>query len=238
MKEVEENRGTLQRAWEWADRGGLITFTWHWFSPLSGHSKSFFTECTDFDAKQALIPGTKEHRALLSDLDVMAGLLRPFCDAHIPILWRPFHESEGNWFWWSAKGPETAKKLYRLMFERFTGVHELHNLIWVWNSPLKEGYPGDDVVDVISRDMYPDPHEHTARKAEYQELSELTPCIKPVAIAETGVLPDLDAMVSEGVPWVYYMTWSHRYCLSEDFNSYEYLRKLYQHENAVTLERL
>ena len=48
MTEVTENYGTLKRAWEWAEKKGLITFTWHWFSPLGGHSKSFFTENTDF----------------------------------------------------------------------------------------------------------------------------------------------------------------------------------------------
>ena len=58
-----------------------------------------FTENTDFDAEKALQPGTREHQALLSDLDVMAGILRPFCDQEVPILWRPFHEGDGTWFW-------------------------------------------------------------------------------------------------------------------------------------------
>jgi hypothetical protein len=86
ITEVEENRGTLQRAWEWAAKGGLITFTWHWFSPLGGHSKSFFTQNTDFDPMQALIEGTPENAALMADMDCMAGILRPFGDKHIPIL--------------------------------------------------------------------------------------------------------------------------------------------------------
>ena len=85
----------------------------------------------------------------------MAGLLRPFSDEHIPILWRPFHEAEGSWFWWGREGAEPCKKLYRLMFERFTERHRLDNLIWVQNSPKIENYPGDDVVDIISRDLYP-----------------------------------------------------------------------------------
>ena len=130
MTEVTENYGTLKRAWEWASRKGLITFTWHWFSPLGGHSKSFFTENTDFDAAKAVIDGTPENIALLSDMDVMAGLLRPFCEKGIPILWRPFHEGDGNWFWWGAKGPEIVKKLYRMMYERYTVHHHLNNLIW------------------------------------------------------------------------------------------------------------
>ena len=90
MTEVQNNYGTLKRAWERAEQKGLITFTWHWFSPLGGHGKSFFTENTDFDADRALTEGTPENRALISDMDTMAGILRPFCDRQVPILWRPF----------------------------------------------------------------------------------------------------------------------------------------------------
>ena len=79
MTEVTENYGTLKRVWEWAEKKGLITMCWHWFSPLYGRSKSFFSENTDFDASKAVIDGTPENKALLSDMDTMAGILRPFC---------------------------------------------------------------------------------------------------------------------------------------------------------------
>ena len=128
MTEVVNARGTLRKAWEWARLGGLITFTWHWFSPLGGRDKSFFSENTDFSASRAAQSGTPENAAFLNDLDYMAGLLRPFSDEHIPILWRPFHEAEGSWFWWGREGAEPCKKLYRLMFERFTERHRLDNL--------------------------------------------------------------------------------------------------------------
>ena len=115
MEEVADNFGTLRQAWEWVAQKGVLTLTWHWFSPLGGRSKAFYARHTDFDASRALVDGTPENRALLSDMDVMAGLLRPFCDAGVPILWRPFHEGDGDWFWWGAKGPETVKGLWRLM---------------------------------------------------------------------------------------------------------------------------
>ena len=69
MTEVTENYGTLKRAWEWAEKKGLITMCWHWFSPLYGRSKSFFSENTDFDASKAVIDGTPENKALLSDME-------------------------------------------------------------------------------------------------------------------------------------------------------------------------
>lgn len=238
MTEVLENYGTLKRAWEWAGAKGLITFTWHWFSPLGGRSKSFFSENTDFDASKAVVEGTAENRAFLSDLDTMAGILRPFCEKQIPILWRPFHEGDGGWFWWGAQGADTVKKLYRIMQERYTNLHKLNNLIWVWNAPGVEYYPGDDVVDIISRDMYPTAHCHTSRKEEYDELVKITDQKKIVLIGEIGSLPSLNAIVEEGAGWASYMTWSHEFCLGEEFSSYEVLRETYNSPYAVTKEEL
>lgn len=238
MKEVTENYGTLKRAWEWAAAKGLITFTWHWFSPLGGRAKSFFAENTNFDASMAVISGTPENKAFLSDLDVMAGLLRPFADKGVPILWRPFHEGDGSWFWWGVKGADTVKKLYRLMYERYTTVHGLHNLIWVWNAPTAECYPGDDVVDIISRDMYPEAHTHTSQSESYYDLIQITDTPKPVFIGETGTLPSARAVAEEGVGWAGYMTWSHEFCMSEKFSTNTVLREMYDSPFAVTKERL
>lgn len=238
MTEVVRNYGTLKKAWEWAEKKGLITFTWHWFSPLSGRSKSFFSQNTDFDASKAVIDGTPENRALLSDMDMMAGLLRPFCDKGIPILWRPFHEGDGDWFWWGAKGAETVKKLFRIMYERYTNLHKLNNLIWVWNSPVPECYPGDDVVDIISRDMYPPKHEHASQSEKYNELLRITEQPKIALIGEIGTLPDVDAIHTGKIGWVSFMTWSGVFCLSEEFNSYEYMKKLYDSPYVVTKDRL
>lgn len=238
MKEVSENYGTLKRAWEWAEKKGLITFTWHWFSPLGGRSKSFFTDNTDFDAQKAVIDGTPENIALISDMDVMAGILRPFCDKGIPILWRPFHEGYGNWFWWGAKGADTLKKLWRMMYERYTSLHKLNNLIWVWNSPVAECYPGDDTVDIISRDMYPPAHEHTSQSEMYHSLMQITSEPKITLIGETGTLPCSDAIAQERVGWASYMTWSHEFCTSEVYNTNEALKEMYNSPYAVTKENL
>ena len=238
MTEVTENFGTLKRAWEWAAQKGLITLTWHWFSPLGGRSKSFYTEHTDFDASRAVISGTPEHRALLLDMDHMAALLRPFCGRGIPILWRPFHEGDGSYYWWGAKGAETLKALWRMMYDRFTRVHGLSNLIWVWNSPVPSCYPGDDTVDIISRDLYPEPHLHTACAAQYRELLHITEQPKIALIGEIGTLPDPDAVHREQIGWASYMTWSKGFCLTEEHTTAAYLKQVYDSPYAVTGETL
>lgn len=142
LTEVYENQDTLDTALEWAKKtNGIVTFTFHWFSPIGGRDKSFYTEHTDFDAEKVLIPGTRERDAFYHDMDIIAKELRRFQLEDIPVLWRPFHESEGTWFWWGAKGPAVAAKLYRLMFDYYTNVLNINNLIWVWNCPTKRRIP-------------------------------------------------------------------------------------------------
>jgi len=238
MEEVAGNYGTLRQAWEWAEKKGVITLTWHWFSPLGGHGKAFYADNTDFDATRALVEGTPENKALLQDMDMMAALLRPFCEAEVPILWRPFHEGDGNWFWWGAKGPETVKGLWRLMYNRYTHLHGLNNLIWVWNSPVPACYPGDDVVDILSRDMYPPAHQHTAQLDKLAELQQLTAQPKIALIGEIGTIPSANALAQEKAEWVSYMTWCGDFCLTEAFTTDDELRAMYNHPWAITKDKL
>ncbi len=238
IREVEKNRGTLEKAWEWARKGGLITFTWHWFSPLGGKDKAFYTENTDFSAEEALKEGTPENIALCKDMDFMASLLKPFCEKHVPILWRPFHEAEGEWFWWGAKGPAVARELFQFMFRYYTEKHHLDNLIWVWNSPLPEGYVGDDYCDIISRDIYPPAYAYGDFKERYEELVKITNVAKGAALAENGILPDADALKESKTPWLWYMIWSGGFVLTEKYNEKIALKKLYEHEYAITLDKL
>jgi len=237
LTEVEENKDTLETAWEWAERKGLITFTWHWFSPLYGEDKAFYQKNTPFDARLALKEGTKEREAFLSDMDAMALLLKPFCEKRVPILWRPFHEAEGNWFWWGSRGPETARSLYRQMYERYTHMHGLDNLIWVWNSPLSEGYVGDSYCDVISRDIYLPDHTHSDYRTQYDDLVKITASDKITAIGESGPVPDLAMLSKTRVPWTWFMTWSKGRC-GENATSHDELRAVYNSDYGVTLDKL
>ena len=106
------------------------------------------------------------------------------------------------------------------------------------NSQIPECYPGDDVVDIISRDMYPPEHELTSQSEMYYNLCEITSAKKITIIGETGTLPSPEAVVSEKVGWSSYMTWSKPFCLSEKFNTFEQLKKVYNSEYAVTKDTL
>ena len=237
LKEIEANKDTLENAWAWAEKKGLITFTWHWFSPLGGTDKSFYAKNTDYDPIKAATEGTEEYRALLSDMDHMAELLKTFCDRRIPILWRPFHEADGIWFWWGRSGPEAAKKLYHIMYERYTKYHGLDNLIWIWNSSDREGYVGDHFCDIISKDIYPQAHHHSDLAEAYKELMRISTEGKPASITEIGTIPSILKLSKTRIPWLWFMTWCEE-ILSEKY-TYKYeLYQAYNHGYAVTLDKL
>lgn len=239
LKEVYENRNTLKVAKEWAlkEKGnGILAFTFHWFSPLYGEDKSFYTEHTAFDPEKVLVTGTAERKAFFDDMDVIAKELAVFRDLNIPILWRPFHESEGKWFWWGSKGPAVAAQLYKLMFDYYVNHHHLDNLLWVSNCPLKEGYPGDEYVDVITRDLYPQDNAPTDFSKQYEELCNNIGSDKVKALAEIGRIPDIDLLKKSRIPWAYYMTWSHEFCIGESNNPTERLKRMYASDYAITLD--
>ena len=238
LKEVEENKGTVETALQWARENhpdGILTFSFHWFSPIGGRDKSFYAEHTDFDAAKVLQEGTPERTAFYHDMDVIAEIMQRFQEENIPILWRPFHESYGTWFWWGAKGAEVARDLYRLMFDYYTGVKNLHNLLWVWNCDIPEAYPGDTYVDVVSMDVYLPEYQATDYADTYEKLVQATSDEKVAALAEIGYLPDVDLLQKSRIPWAYYMTWSKEFCIGEQYNSVKNLKKMYDSEYTVTL---
>lgn len=233
--EVEENRNTMDTALRWANEtGGIVTLTFHWFSPLGGHDKSFYTEHTDFDAERVLHDGTPERAAFFHDLDAIAVQLQRFQNAKIPVLWRPFHEAEGTWFWWGAKGAEVAKQLYLLMYEYYVHHYHFDHLLWVWNSRLPEGYPGDDFVDVVSVDVYLPHYEATDYAADYQALIAASSSNKVAALAEVGFLPDAALLAKSKIPWAYFMTWSKEFCIEETYNTRQRLKDVYNHERVLS----
>ena len=234
LTEVYENRGTVETALDWAkNTNGIVTLTFHWFSPIGGRDKSFYSKNTDFDAEKILMENTPERDAFYRDMDVIAEQLRKFQEADVPVLWRPFHEAEGDWFWWGAKGPGVASKLYCMMFEYYTNVLHLDNLLWVWNCPIKEAYPGDAYVDVISVDIYLEKYEKTDYYKEYKNLVNQTSSNKVAALAEIGYLPDIALLEQSHVPWAYYMTWSKGFCIGEQYNRKAALYNMYQSEYSL-----
>jgi len=206
--------------------GQIVTISWHWNAPkdlldrmitdpANGKEvdarwyKGFNTNATTFDVARALAdPNSEDYKLLLRDIDVIAVELKKLADAKVPVLWRPLHEAEGRWFWWGAKGPEPLVRLWRLMHERLTNHHDLHNLIWVYTTAGDPAwYPGDAYVDVLGVDAYPDdfrdPQTGLWNRLQAQHAGK-----KLLAVSEFGGAPDVDRMHRLGAPWVYFTSWS------------------------------
>ena len=228
--------GVVRRAMEWHARGGIVTICWHTGPDFSSSYKQSQEE--DIDWTTALTPGTPAYDALIAGMDRAAPYLKRLQFHDIPVLWRPFHEMDGKWFWWGRGGAEGSVKLWRLMYDRYTNHHGLNNLIWVWNAPVADRYPGDDVVDLISRDMYPPAHEHTAQMEKLLDLQKITRQPKIPLIGETGTIPSAEALAKEQAAWASYMTWCGDFALTENNTTHEELRAMYNHPWAITKDRL
>ena len=192
------------------ERNGIVSFCWHWRAPLN--EPAFYVKETTFDISRADTEGTPEYAAVLHDLDLVAAELEILRDAQVPVLWRPFHEANGRWFWWGAGGPEPMKKLWRMMFENFTVKHRLNNLIWVFSpgaeTDLAAWYPGDAYVDIVGQDHYPMDGNHDSAKDIFDELTQLTRGGKLIALGENGPMPDPKLLVKDQAGWLFFTTWA------------------------------
>lgn len=236
----------IESAIGWHKQGGIATFLWHWNAPTGiidekGKEwwRGFYADSVTFDLEYALShPDSEDYKLLLNDIDVIAAQLKRLSDANIPILFRPLHEAEGGWFWWGAKGPEPAKSLYRILYDRLVNKHGLNNLIWVWNSVLPEWYPGDDVVDIVSVDSYPNAGDHSPIINHYENLVALVKDKKLVAVTENGSIPDPDITKQYGANWSWFMTWEGDYLIDGKHNSQDMLNKIFNHPDVITLDEL
>jgi mannan endo-1,4-beta-mannosidase len=204
----------VERQWR---NGAVITFTWHEVRPTDDEPVTFRESVqghlSDFEWNELLTPGSDLYNRWCEQVDVVAGYLKQLRDAHVPVLWRPYHEINGQWFWWNGrKGEHGSAALYRQLYDRFVNYHKLDNLIWVWNAsppgtepnapgPYADYFPGLQYVDVLSVDIYGE-----FKQSYYDDLLSLA-AGKPIALGEVGALPSLDVLEKQP-KWTWFMTWS------------------------------
>ncbi|MGA2616692.1 MAG: glycosyl hydrolase [Thermoguttaceae bacterium] len=143
---------------EYAKQGGLVTISAHLYNPANPKSRGPWEKGGDL--KQILTPGNEAHDRWMKELDIMAAGLKELQDAGVVVLWRPFHEMNGDWFWWGAKEPDTFIRVWRHMFDYFAKTKGLDNLLWVYSpnhgDKTAAYYAGDQYVDIVGLDAYTD----------------------------------------------------------------------------------
>jgi mannan endo-1,4-beta-mannosidase len=92
---------------EYARRGGLVTVSAHLYNPANPKGGGLRDKGVDLD--KLLTPGNEIHDRWMKELDTLAAGLKELQDADVVVLWRPFHEMNGGWFWWGAKEPEAFR---------------------------------------------------------------------------------------------------------------------------------
>lgn len=219
-------------------KNGIPAFCWHWRDP-SRKTEAFYTSETSFDISKISDSTSVEYQTILKDIDYISGLLLKLQTEDVPVLWRPLHEASGGWFWWGAKGAEPCKKLYRLMYDRMVNYHGLRNLIWVWTSQMddKNWYPGDDVVDIIGRDLYKD-GDHTSQIIEFNKLNNDYEGKKMITLSETGSFPDVDNLTADEAAWSFYMPWYGNFVRDSKYNPLSLWKKMFAHEYVITLDEM
>ena len=255
---VQNYINTAKTCWE---KGCIVTVQFHWKHPgkingtawVGKHGKN--PSSGPFDMANACKDGTEPNRQIMDDLAKHADYLKQLADARVPILWRPFHEIDGGWFWWTDREqPENTATMWRKMFNYLVKDRNIHNLIWVYSAGLhpsskgkdianieyrKRFYPGDEYVDISGIDIYPNdyygygkPQEDTYRNA-FEIMSQVTPN-KMLALCEGEAIPNPDLMIKDGPRWLYCLPWWG----PGTKHPVEWINRTYNHEFVITLDEL
>jgi mannan endo-1,4-beta-mannosidase len=207
------------------NKGSIITLCWHAVPPTATEPVTFQPrrkmapdslnsvqgQLTDPQFIDVLTPGTKLYNSWAAQVDTIAVYLKKLQDAHVPVLWRPYHEMNGDWFWWGGRtGAQGTAALYRQLYDRMVNYHKLNNLVWVWNvdrpsTPVRKFsnfYPGNQYLDILSLDVY----GSDFNQAYYDSLISLSKG-KPVLFGEVGNPPVIS--VFEHQPkWASWVIWA------------------------------
>lgn len=239
------------------DRGGLVTFCWHWRDP-SRTTDEFYSADTDFQIPMAngqLDTASPIFAQMNSDIDQIATELKTLQDAGVVVLWRPLHEASGGWFWWGrartdGTSPAYAQViLWRHIYDRMVNHHGLTNLIWVWNGQSAAWYPGDAYVDIVSLDIYDGTRNYESQIDAYTATKNYPLQVKPVALSENSNIPDPDNIAADGAWWLWFVVWNdgsgaegvdstNNFWTGEHYNTNAHKTKVYNHPNVINLDDL
>ena len=168
---VQQENKIIQDTKDAYAKGMINTFCWHLREPYN--EKSFYsadmTSEQRTDAFKSLAPGGKFNDWYKKKLDKVASVVSNLKDTNgkqIPIIFRPFHEFDGNWFWWGANycTAEEYISVYRFTVNYLRDTKNVHNILFAFSpdnsyttsSSYLSRYPGDDYVDVLGMDNYGD----------------------------------------------------------------------------------
>lgn len=167
--EIEKTKEALRKnISETYNRGGITTVAWHFSNPASAGG-FYWKDSVSAPAVKLIIPGGSHHekyKKILAVIADLAGSLKGKDGAIVPVIFRPYHEFDGNWFWWGKSHctPDEFKTLWRFTVAYLRDSLQVHNFIYAFSpdctfnseEEFLERYPGDEWVDMVGMDDYAD----------------------------------------------------------------------------------
>lgn len=244
----------VEKAIEFANKGGIVTFCWHWNAPTEylnstanssdGWWGGFYTQNSKFDIAKVMNGQDANGKKLIDrDIKEIAKQLKRIEKAGVPVIWRPLHEGSGGWFWWGAKGSDAYKKLWKYLYNELTNTYGCNNLIWVYNGQSADWYPGDEYVDIVGEDIYPGNHVYDPQVSRFRQAINYGSKTKITALTENGCIFDIDSAVSINALWSWFMTWGGEFTsngsnYSEKYTEKSVIKKMYASKYSLTLGTL
>ncbi len=245
---------------EWHRNGGIAGLSWFWEAP--GKERSAYASETDFRLSEAvtdidIAPMTQEEirglygegrisekcYGLILDLDSMAEVLLSLKNKDIPVLWRPLHEASGDWFWWGADGVEAYAWLWELMYDRYTKLFNLDNLIWVWSGQGADTLVAKNTFDIAAADIYlGSDADFGSRYEQFVALQKVVGPDKLIGMSENSRVPDINEAFRDNTVWLFDGLWYGSYIMDENGNysdkycSKEDFAKFYNSQGVLTLD--
>jgi len=156
----DKMKKSIQTVYEY---GGINTISWHPNNPLDLNK-------TTWDKVDNTIPriltdksNLKKYKSILTRLAKFLKTLKGVNGELIPVIFRPYHEHTGSWFWWGAGHctPDEYKEFWQMTVDYMIKKKKVHNLIYAYSTDnfkneehYLERYPGDGYVDLLGFDTY------------------------------------------------------------------------------------
>ena len=167
--DIENNKSALRKnIADTYNRGGITTISWHFSNPVSA-GDFYWKDSISAPAVKYIIPGGSHHdkyKAILSTIGSFVKSIKGKDGKMVPMIFRPYHEFDGDWFWWGRSHctTEEFKQLWRFTVTYLRDSLGVHNFIYAFSpdniftteEQFLERYPGDEWVDMVGMDNYGD----------------------------------------------------------------------------------
>ncbi|MES2732247.1 MAG: glycosyl hydrolase [Bacteroidota bacterium] len=233
---IEESKKSLRKLIaDTYNRGGISTIAWHFNNPVT-ETSFYWNDSTAAPAVKHIIPGGSHHqqyKAILRTIGEVTKSTKGKDGKVVPIIFRPYHELDGEWFWWGK--PHCTQQefvsLWRFTVSYLRDSLQVHNILYAFSpdctfkteADYLERYPGDAWVDMVGVDNYADFGRggHYDLEAGIQKLKIVSDYAqkagKLAAFTETGLesIPDttwwnntlLKALKAKAMKFTYVMVW-------------------------------